>query len=609
MALDATVRTRVPCPYTDRRMIDEKAIDAAREVAVDLLREATMGAPIRAALQLFREELIFGPERPDVDLQSVRMRSLYRRRCRERLVDADRIGVARDIGEVADGVLQKLDQRQSRHAAQLAEVAVIEGLDEHRGVRRGKLVTLERIEYRGFLWQAQLAEMLRMLGLRIDTHRGPSRELQDLIEGRYRELPVEGGILRAQQRQAFARPQGAQFFERKVFREPAVHGLAVYDLGASARREFGMGGDVGGLPNLIFVTRNQHPVAGHDEVRFDVVRPLVDRPLIGRKGMLRPLPARAPMGDDDDFAHSGSSCSPPLQCTLWHLERNFNGSGGVYRVMQNNKPMNIIWARAALVAASLLGLGWSELAVAGGREEGRLLTATQVLEEVQGIPDQRVPDYLLERAYGIAVIPDVTKVAFIFGGRRGKGVLVVRDKLTSAWSNPVFITLTGGSWGLQAGAESSDIILVFTTKAGIEGIAGGKLSLGADASVATGPVGRQGSAATDINFNAEIYSYARTRGLFGGLALDGSVISIDSTANAALYGKSDVTATEIFSGQAPAAPADARKFLERLSKSTSTPVRASPAPLAEVPAAPAAGDSRTYPLDTPPVPATESPTQ
>src|SRR5580700_5165314 len=246
-------------------------------------------------------------------------------------------------------------------------------------------------------------------------------------------------------------------------------------------------------------------------------------------------------------------------------------------------------------------------AQAGAREEGRLLTATEVLEEVQGMPDQRLPDTLLSRAYGIAVIPDVTKVAFIFGGRHGNGVLVVRDKLTTPWSNPALIALTGGSWGFQAGAQSSDIILVFTTKTGIEGIAGGKLTLGADASVATGPVGRQGSAATDMNFNAEIYSYARTRGLFGGIALDGSVISIDRSANASLYGKSGVTATEIMSGQAPAAPATAQRFLERLAQVTHTTVRGSPAPQADTPAAaavqaptaaaPGAEAPRTYPLE------------
>ncbi len=263
--------------------------------------------------------------------------------------------------------------------------------------------------------------------------------------------------------------------------------------------------------------------------------------------------------------------------------------------------------RVAVVLFAALGAGpaFVTIANAGAREEGRLLTATEVLEEVEGMPDQRLPDTLLSRAYGIAVIPDVTKVAFIFGGRHGNGVLVVRDKLTAPWSNPSFVSLTGGSWGFQAGAQSSDIILVFTTKTGVEGIAGGKLTLGADASVATGPVGRQGSAATDMNFNAEIYSYARTRGLFGGIALDGSVISIDKSANAALYGKSGVTATEIFSGQAPAAPATAQRFLDRLAQATRTSVRSSPAPQADTPATvqspsgapPNAEAPRTYPLE------------
>jgi lipid-binding SYLF domain-containing protein len=262
---------------------------------------------------------------------------------------------------------------------------------------------------------------------------------------------------------------------------------------------------------------------------------------------------------------------------------------------------------AALCFAAVLSSGVVNIARAGAREEGRLLTATEVLEEVQAMPDQQIPDALLSRAYGIAVIPDVTKVAFIFGGRHGNGVLVVRDKLNSPWSNPTFVSLTGGSWGFQAGAQSSDIVLVFTTKTGIEGIAGGKLTLGADASVATGPVGRQGSAATDMSFNAEIYSYARTRGLFGGIALDGSVISIDRSANSALYGKSGVTATEIFSGQSPAAPATAQRFLERLAQATHTAVRSSPAPQADMPAssaaqspaaaAPSTDAPRTYPLE------------
>src|ERR1700722_17030935 len=260
-------------------------------------------------------------------------------------------------------------------------------------------------------------------------------------------------------------------------------------------------------------------------------------------------------------------------------------------------------ASTLLFSAILAGAALVSTAHAGAREEGRLLTATEVLEEVEAMPDQQKPDAPPARAYGIAVIPDVTKVAFIFGGRHGNGVLVVRDKLNTPWSNPTFVALTGGSWGFQAGAQSSDIILVFTSKVGIEGIAGGKLALGADASVAAGPVGRQGSAATDMGFNAEIYSYARTRGLFGGIALDGSVISIDRSANGSLYGKSGITATDIFSGQAPVAPATAQRFLELLAKAPGTAVGSSPVPQADVPAtagqapgAASAEPARTYPL-------------
>jgi len=253
---------------------------------------------------------------------------------------------------------------------------------------------------------------------------------------------------------------------------------------------------------------------------------------------------------------------------------------------------------AAVVLANLV-----DTANAGAREEGRLLTATEVLEEVEAMPDVRLPDTLLAHAYGIAVIPDVTKVAFIFGGRHGDGVLVVRDKLNAPWSNPVFVSLTGGSWGFQAGAQSSDIILVFTTRAGIEGIAGGKITLGADASVATGPVGRQGSAATDMTFNSEIYSYARTRGLFGGIALDGSVIRIDRSSNASFYRQPGIQASDIMASRAPTPPPTAQRFLQELAQATHTLVRGSPAPQADTPAQPnapatsVAEPARTYPLE------------
>jgi lipid-binding SYLF domain-containing protein len=247
---------------------------------------------------------------------------------------------------------------------------------------------------------------------------------------------------------------------------------------------------------------------------------------------------------------------------------------------------------------------------AQAREEGYLLMATQILEELSATPDTFIPDRLLDRAYAIAVVPDVTKVAFIAGGRRGSGVMVVRDK-NGHFSNPVFIALTGGSFGWQAGVQSTDVVLVFTTRAGVEGITGGKVTLGADASVAAGPVGRQASIATDSNFTAEVYSYSRNRGLFAGIALDGSVLSIDRGANAAFYKKPGVTASDIMDGSVTTTDNTAQRFLTAISTSTggNTSAASAPAAGAAAPAAPPAasasapapssGAAQTYPMADP----------
>src|SRR3954471_24376243 len=185
---------------------------------------------------------------------------------------------------------------------------------------------------------------------------------------------------------------------------------------------------------------------------------------------------------------------------------------------------------------------------AQAREQGRLLMASQVLEELRTSRDQYIPDRLLERAYAIAVIPDMTKIAFFAGGRRGHGVLVVRDK-DGRFSSPSFITMTGGSFGWQWGVQSTDIMLVFTTRKGVEGITGGKFTLGADASVAAGPIGRQASASTDTSFKAEVYSYSRTRGVFAGLAVDGTALTIDDSANESFYGNPEIETADIISGK------------------------------------------------------------
>ncbi len=240
-----------------------------------------------------------------------------------------------------------------------------------------------------------------------------------------------------------------------------------------------------------------------------------------------------------------------------------------------------------------------------GREEARLITATQVLDELRSTPDQNVPDWLMQRAYGVAVVPEVIKAAFIFGGRHGNGVLTVRDA-SGRFSNPIFISLTGGSVGWQVGATSTDVVLVFATARSVENFARGKFTLGADASVAAGPVGRQGEAAAGIN--AEIYSYSRSRGLFAGVALDGTVVAFDSHANDTYYHSNEVTTTEITGNKVTTNAESARRFLASVAASANggttgpgsgTPAPAAPPPPAAAAPTPAPANSgvKTYPME------------
>jgi len=225
-------------------------------------------------------------------------------------------------------------------------------------------------------------------------------------------------------------------------------------------------------------------------------------------------------------------------------------------------------------------------AQATAREEARLIEASGVLEELFAQRDTAIPEKLMSRAYGIAVIPNVVKVAAVVGGRRGSGAMVVRDE-NGKFTDPIMISLTGGNVGWQIGVQSTDIVLVFTTKKGIEGIADGKLTLGADAAVAAGPVGRAASAGTDQNFTAEVYSYSRNRGLFAGVALDGSILSIDSKSNKGLYGQtapaSDIIARRV------STDADAAKRFERAILASTAGHNPTPAATASTsPGAPAA---------------------
>ncbi|MEO8011012.1 MAG: lipid-binding SYLF domain-containing protein [Dokdonella sp.] len=220
---------------------------------------------------------------------------------------------------------------------------------------------------------------------------------------------------------------------------------------------------------------------------------------------------------------------------------------------------SVVIAFSVFLAASSVHASEKELALAEN--------AVRVLNEIMQAPDKAIPQDLLRSAQAIAVIPDVIKAGFVFGGRRGEGMISVKSA-DGTWSNPSFANLTGGSVGFQAGVSSTDVILVFRTSRGVESIVNGKFTIGADASAAAGPVGRTAQAATDAQLKAEIYSYSRARGLFAGVALDGTVLSINNKGNQRIYGEG-VTARRIFEGGVSNVPNAVVDFRDRLEEYTS----------------------------------------
>jgi lipid-binding SYLF domain-containing protein len=201
-------------------------------------------------------------------------------------------------------------------------------------------------------------------------------------------------------------------------------------------------------------------------------------------------------------------------------------------------------------------LGW-------GDEVSEVTSSTQVMNEIMSIPEGGIPDTLLDEAQGIAIFPGLLKAGFILGARYGKGIVVLRNQ-DKSWSNPVFYRLMGGSIGFQIGAQSTDVILVFRTIRSMDAITGGKFTLGADASVAAGPVGRHAEAGTDVLLRAEILSYSRSRGLFAGLSLEGAAIQVDYSATATFYNMPAVVPAQIFNGrdiQTPPAAEELKRTL------------------------------------------------
>jgi lipid-binding SYLF domain-containing protein len=191
-------------------------------------------------------------------------------------------------------------------------------------------------------------------------------------------------------------------------------------------------------------------------------------------------------------------------------------------------------AMAAVVAAALLATPAMAAPAQDRAKLGeRASDAAAVLEEIMGTPDASIPESLLRDSRCVAVIPGVVKVGFIFGGRHGRGLLSCR--VGAGWSRPSYIAITGGSFGLQIGAQATDFVLIFSNERAARALVTRKITLGGDASVSAGPVGRTAEAGTDATFRTEIYSYSRSKGLFAGLSLEGSSLSVDVDANGTVY--------------------------------------------------------------------------
>jgi lipid-binding SYLF domain-containing protein len=215
----------------------------------------------------------------------------------------------------------------------------------------------------------------------------------------------------------------------------------------------------------------------------------------------------------------------------------------------------------ALSVAGLLGnLSWA----ASAREDTteRLQNSAQVLKEIAAAPDKGIPEEVLDSAKCMVVVPHLVKGGFIFGAKYGRGVAVCRT--SSGWSAPAFITMSGGSAGLQIGAEGVDLVMLVMNDKGLQHLLSSKFQITGEGSAAAGPVGRHASAGTDWKLNTELLTYSRSRGVFAGLTLEGAVVEQDASSTTAIYGH-DVPFKSILIGNV-SAPAAAGSFLQAVNE-------------------------------------------
>ncbi|HEY5998307.1 MAG TPA: lipid-binding SYLF domain-containing protein [bacterium] len=220
------------------------------------------------------------------------------------------------------------------------------------------------------------------------------------------------------------------------------------------------------------------------------------------------------------------------------------------------------WIVVSMLVALIAGLALAP-APAAASPAGKVEDSIAVLKDITTIPEKGLAPALVKDAAGVAIIPGVLKAGFVVGGEYGAGVLLVRGK-DGGWAPPVFVSIAGGSIGWQAGAESTDVVLIFKHARSVEGILKGKFTLGANASIAAGPVGREAQAATDVQLKAEIYSYSRSRGFFAGLAIDGAALRIDEASDEAYYGKGFASAAEVVAGKPMVVPVEAKRLMDHL---------------------------------------------
>lgn len=234
-----------------------------------------------------------------------------------------------------------------------------------------------------------------------------------------------------------------------------------------------------------------------------------------------------------------------------------------------------------MITLVTVGLGWTTQLNAAPRDRATIDNAIDVLDAMIEARQFKMPPALLRDCHAVIIAPDVVKGGFLVAGRHGHGVMLIRNK--DGWTNPIFITITGGSFGFQAGVSATDVFLVIRNQKSLDRIlkGNGKLTLGADAAVAAGPIGKQLSAATDAQMRAEILSYSHSRGIFAGVALDGDTLLIDWQANDRFYNKRDVTVTDIVGGKvnAPEKVVTLYDRLGRLGASEETSPKAPPAKL------------------------------